>query len=426
MKRIPPKLLVAVYNNTKAYPDLDDVAKRLKITPRRLLKELAALSDQHRKHLSGRNLPAIPISEGALDKESGPWTKEQCIAELLRVVNLDLEKVVNRNYFRVHGRIRESVWNQHFGTFLEFKRQANITLSRSQHKLEREIAKHASVDHYRNISVERQDWGDKYQRPMFKRFKTALIFSDIHDKEVDRFYKRVLHDTNRRLQSDYLILGGDGLDLPEFGKYTVDPREWDVTGRISYMMHEFIKPLRNDNPKAQFDWIEGNHEARLIRHLADASPAMRAILADLHGMTVQRLFGLDTYEINYIARADLAAWTVRDHKKELASNYKIYEQQMVVHHYPYAQKMGMPGVNGHNHKHQVWPHYSPLYGPYEWHQLGCGHKRSATFCEGEFWGLGFMIAHMDTKSKTTNFEYVPITDHAVVGGKWYTREDSER
>lgn len=428
MKSIPAKLLVAIYNNTKAYPTLDHVAKRLKITERRLQKELEALPDSFRKHLSGRNLLDLPVSEAALDKEDGDWSKEQCIAELRRVVNIDLEKVVTRNYFRVHGRIRESVWNRHFGTFLEFKRQANITLSRPQHKLEREIAKHASVDHYRNMSQERMDWGDRYIRPHThaKRFKTALIFSDVHDKEVDRFWMRVVLDTNRRLQSDYIILGGDGLDLPEFGKYTVDPREWDVTGRISYLKHEFLRPLRQDNPGAQFDYVEGNHEARLLRHLADSSPAMRAILADLHGMTVQKLFGLDEFEINYIARMDLAAWTQRDHQKELASNYKIYDQCLLVHHFPYAQKMGLPGVNGHHHKHQVWPHYSPTFGPYEWHQLGCGHKRSAPYCEGEFWGLGFMIAHIDTKTKYVNFEYIPVTDHAVVGGKWYTRTEAER
>jgi hypothetical protein len=43
--------------------------------------------------------------------------------------------------------------------------------------------------------------------------------------------------------------------------------------------------LREACPDAEIDVIEGNHEAPAAAHLADATPALRAVLADLHGMT---------------------------------------------------------------------------------------------------------------------------------------------
>lgn len=142
-------------------------------------------------------------------------------------------------------------------------------------------------------------------------------------------------------------------------------------------------------------------------------------------MTVSKLLGLDQYEINYVARGDLAAYTQRDHTKELEKNYRIYWDCFLAHHFPHARNMGLPGVNGHHHKHQVWPMFNPIYGAYEWHQLGAGHQRSAEYCEGEKWHTGFAIVHVDTATRAVNIEYIPVTDMAIVGGRWYHRTKEE-
>jgi hypothetical protein len=365
-----------------------------------------------------------PLSE-TLIRKSIEGTPEECIEDLRAMVIANPEKYIGRNYYRVHGEFAESVWNAHFGTFQEFKRQAGITLSRQQHNLERQIAKHASVDHYRKIGEERKSWGDKYSRPNSNRFKTILVASDLHDKEVDPFFLRTFLDTAKRAQPDVISLVGDVFDLPEFGKYTVDPRDWDVVGRISFVHESILSPLREACPNATIDLIEGNHEARLLRLLADATPALRAVLSDLHGMTVSKLLGLERFEINYVAKSDLAAYTQRDFEKEVSNNYRIYFDSVLAHHYPHARSMGMPGINGHHHKHEVWPMFSPIFGAYEWHQLGCGHKRNASYCEGEKWHMGFAMIHVDTHTKATLTEYIPVRDTAVVGGKWYQRMDNE-
>lgn len=349
------------------------------------------------------------------------WTKQDCIDELRRIDALDPEQVVTRNYFRNHSRISESTWNRYFGTFHEFKRQAGLILSRAAHQLEKQIAKHASIDKYREVNEERQSYAENYIKPSNGRYKNVLVCSDLHDIECDEFFLEVLIDTAKRMQPDIIVFNGDIFDLPEFGRYSVDPREWDVVGRIKFVHEEIFTPLREVCPNTQFDFIEGNHEFRLLKHLTDATPALKVVLSDLHDFTIPKLLGLDEFGINYIAKADMSAYMRNDVKKEVSKNYKVYYDSFICHHFPEGKHLGLPGINGHHHKEKIETLYNETYGSYQWVQSGCGHIKDACYTMGEKWSQGFVIAHVDTEELSTIFEVVTISDFAVVGGKYYFR-----
>jgi hypothetical protein len=155
---------------------------------------------------------------------------------------------------------------------------------------------------------------------------------------------------------------------------------------------------------------------------------MRAFLSDLHGMTIAKLFQLDKFEINYIARCDLEAlsWRKKDHDDEVARNYKVFYDCCVAHHYTdEGKRMGLPGFSGHIHRRQVWQMYSPIYGPYEWQQLAGMHVRQASYTDGQRWANGFALVHIHVPTKSVKFEYVDIGDFAVAAGKWYERKPEE-
>jgi hypothetical protein len=306
------------------------------------LRSAAAALGIPESTLRGRIRGAVPLSENQR-KYQADWTADDCIAELQRIAKIDEDKVISRNYFRVHSEISESTWNRHFGTFHEFKRQAGIVLSRHAHGLERAIAKHASKDVQRRMNLEKSGWEDAYLRPSSKRFQTVLVASDIHDIECDPFWRRCFIDTAKRVQPEKVVINGDALDLPEFGKYGVDPREWDVIGRIKWL-HAFLEDIRTACPETEIIYIEGNHEARLIRHLGEATPALKVVLSDLHGFTVPKLLGLDAYQVNYIARMDLAAFSERDMKQELAKNYLVMYDCLMAHHFPGRSQHGRAGL----------------------------------------------------------------------------------
>jgi hypothetical protein len=418
-----------IYNDIQGFPSLSDVAEALNLSYQTIKNKSTVIRNQIKRDPESKlsiitrmnwQKPDVPMSEH--ESKYKDWTPQQCIDELTRIQEGSPDREITRNFFRENSAISDAVWSQHFGTFDEFKRQAGVKLNRQQHQLERQIAKHASVDHYRVMNESRRNYGDTYTRDHPDRFKTIMLCSDLHDIEIDEFFLRVWLDTVARVEPTDVSFVGDIFDLPEFGKYGVDPREWDVVGRIKFAHDKILRPTREAAPDATIDLIEGNHEARMLRMLCDATPAMRAVLSDLHGFTIGKLLGLDEFEMNYHAKLDLAAFTNADLKKGLAANHKIYYESLLAHHFPHARHMGIPGVNGHHHAHNVWPQFNQTFGAYEWHQMGCGHKREASYCDGEKWHTGFAIAHIDTKTKSTVIEYVPVRDFAVVGGKWYYRD----
>lgn len=425
------KDFIRIYNDLENYPTLSSVADELGISIKTVtnkagfIRSLSKTDETAPKVIVRSSRSDMPLSEDT-SRFMGDWGPDECINELRRIAEIDIEKVITRNYFRNHSSISEGTWNRHFGTFLEFKRQAGITLSRQQHGLERNIAKHASVDHYRNINIDRMDWGARYVRPSGKRFQTILVCSDLHDELVDPLYLRVLIDTAKRVQPEIIVLNGDIWDATEFGRYTVDPRSFNVVSKIKFIHENILAPLREACPDTQIDWISGNHEDRLVKHLADSTPAMKVLLSDLHGMTVSSLLGLDKYQVNFIAKSDLSAYTATNIKEEVAKNYKVYFDCYVTNHFPEGINLGMPGTNGHSHKFKVTPCYNEVFGSFSWIQTGCGHIKDASYCQGNKWDMGFLLAHIDTEKKLVNQEYCPVTDFSVVGGQFYYRNENER
>lgn len=405
--------------------DLDEAVRLVKehgtVTKAALASGIADATLRSRiKSVAIRNR-STPLSE-ADDKFRELWGEIECIAELRRIAKIDTDRVVTRNYFRTHAECSESTWNRYFGTFEEYKRQAGITLTRQQHQHERNIAKQASVDHYRVLNHDRREYAESYLKPTGNRWQTILRGSDFHDIECDPFFLSVFLATAKRVQPNVIVLNGDIFDLPEFGRYDVDPREWDVSGRIRFVHENILAPLREACPDAQIDLIEGNHEMRLVRHLADATPAMKAVLSDLHGFTVATLLGLDRYEVNYIAKCDLGTYTAGDLNKELRENQKVYFNSVLAHHFPEGRNLGVPGFNGHHHKFKVWDMYSIDRGSYNWVQSGCGHTRDATYCDGQKWQNEFGLVLVDSEKRHVQHEcFVFSPSFVSVGGRLYQR-----
>lgn len=419
-----------LWNNSAEYPTLKDLAAKTGLAYQ-TIKNRGAL--YRNKIIVGEKLPRLidrtlsPESRSTLPELQHIYvdmTADELISKLKQLWCADPDQPLTRERFRKETGLADSCWNKHFGTFLEFRRQAGLEMTRSQHQVERQIAKHVSSDHYRDFNA-RHEFGQRYLRNTDKNVKVIVGCSDLHDIEIDRFYLRTLIEGCKLIQPDIINLGGDIFDLPEFGKYAVDPREWDVVGRIKFVHEHILKPLREACPDAQIDFVEGNHEFRLLRHLADATPALKAILSDLLGLTVPKLLGLDEFEVNYIARADMAAWDKASQAKEVAKSYIIYDEAVLIHHHPHAKSWGLPGWNGHHHSWKVEHCKHALRGAYPWMQLGCGHRLRASYMEGEFWSMGWNICHVNAVTKSVNMEYVAVTDMAVVGGVYFHRAPGE-
>jgi hypothetical protein len=353
-------------------------------------------------------------------------SKTEIVTEFKRLTNETGKEIISRNFWRSNANFSEHSVYKYFGTWAEFLKTVGAKPTRHQQKIYNDTAKHAAKDRQNAMNVEKASWAGKYLRDTTGTYQSVLVGSDLHDKLCDAFYRRLFIDTARRVQPEYIILNGDIFDLAEFGKYTNDPREYDVLGSIRWV-HGFLADLRAVAPDANIIFVEGNHEFRLLRHLSEASPSMMTLLGDLHGWTVAKLLGLEEFEVNYVAKMDLRAFTESDIKKELRKNYIVLHDALLFEHYPQARNKGYPGSNGHHHKHQVWPGYSPVFDSYEWHQTGGGHRREASYTAGEKWSNGFLLCHMNIHSRRTQMEYIDCTyDHCIIGGQLYERTEDEK
>jgi hypothetical protein len=366
----------------------------------------------------------LPVLSENLEKVHSA-TKYECIEDLRALQAEQEEKHISRNFYRNHGKYADSVWSHYFGTFREFRRQAGIELSRQQHQLEVHTAKHASYDHYSDYyEKEVLPFHNKYNVvPLPGKIKTMLICSDLHDEEIDEFCLEVFIDTCLKTQPDHIVFNGDIYDLYEFSRYSQDPRHCNMEKRFKFVRERIFKPIREACPNAQIDFIMGNHEHRLIKHLADRSPFVRILLGDILDLSFSDIFGLDEFKINWYSKSDLKAFTPRDINNSLKKNYKIFYDCYVVCH-QWDKGFGMSGTNGHHHQVKVESDYSVMKGPTTWVQTPGMHQLDAEYLDNTCkWNLGFLKVYINTETK--NVIQLPISVHsnwAIVEGVLYTKK----
>ena len=376
---------------------------------------------------------SLPQNERALLSERSKKfcieaTKEDCIEDLRSVYQAAFPKDVTRNYYREHGLYSDSTWNQYFGTFLEFRRQAGIELTRHQHKIEKDIAKHASIDHYRKFyNAEILPFYRKYKKEKRNHFiKTIKVVSDIHDIECDEFALSVFIAECERTQPDVIVFNGDIFDLYEFSRYPKDPRHYKLTERFQFVRDRIFRPIRQKCPDAQLDFIVGNHEMRLLKLMADATPDLKVLLSDVMGLKFKDLFCIDEFEINFISKFDLGLFTKQDIREQLKNNYEIYYDCYVVAHEPDNRLFNsMSGTNGHHHQVQMKSNANLNQGSTTWVQTPCLHVKDAEYLKNlSGWNMGFLDVTINLKNKQVIQTPRQIQeDWAEIDGVYYERKE---
>ena len=356
-------------------------------------------------------------------------TTEDLIADLRRVAMEADSAYVSREAYRKHGKYSDSTWDSRFGTFKEFRRQAALELSRGQHKLERQIAKHASEDVVRGFfEVEILPQVGKYKRDQSGRWQTAIVASDFHDASTDPFPLGVFIDTCKRVQPDYIVLNGDVFDLYDFSVFSKDPRHTSLVDAFKFVREFIFSPLREACPDAQIDLVLGNHEHRLLRVLAERTPHLKVILSDLMGITLADLLGLPKYEINLIAKNDLSAYKEADIRVQSRRNHSVYWDCFVCDHYA-DRGYATYGCSGHVHRIDGKGRYPTFRSSADfqsatwWWVNGCMCRVDTEYFQGlTKAGQSFLIVHADTYRKACLPEPIIFGDHSVmVGGQRYQR-----
>lgn len=401
------------------------------VNARRIIDEIFGSYTNFMDAGEKRFYDTLPKAERALLSERAKKfdpsiTKDQCIEDLRFLQSQHPTKYIVRNFYREEGKYSDSTWNQHFGTFHEFRRAAGLELNRHQHRLEKEIAKHAAHDIYRDFyDREILPYLNAYERPIIhtERYKTMMVSSDWHDIDTDPFMAGIFVDTARRIQPHIIVLNGDVFDCYDSSKYDKDIRDLKIVERFKFIHEKLFAPLREACPDTQIDFILGNHEWRIVNMLANKTPNFRVVLSDLMGLSLADVFGLRKYKINLICKVDLGAFTEKDRQNELRKNYKIYYDSYVVSHFKDTGH-GLSGTSGHCHRPNTETYTNSVRGKCSWVETGCMCYTEAEYVpHRDKWTQSFVIAHIDTLEKTVNQEHIIVAGaQAVVHGIRYERK----
>jgi len=156
----------------------------------------------------------------------------------------------------------------------------------------------------------------------------------------------------RELNPDVVVLVGDNLDAPEFGKYRLSPAFALTTQASVDRCATFAAELRACAPEADIIWIAGNHEERITNAALDNLKAAFGLKRgnDKNGLpvlSVPFLCRFDEHRIRYLAGYPASAYWINEKLKVIHGN-RVRSGGSTAHAYLTNEKCSV--LYGHIHR----------------------------------------------------------------------------
>lgn len=89
-------------------------------------------------------------------------------------------------------------------------------------------------------------------------------YEPLHDEAAMEVTRQYCYEN----QPKTIVIQGDNLDVPEFGKFEADGVHFVRTFQLALDgLHKWLARLRAENPNARIVMLEGNHDIRLIKNV---------------------------------------------------------------------------------------------------------------------------------------------------------------
>jgi hypothetical protein len=169
-----------------------------------------------------------------------------------------------------------------------------------------------------------------------------------HDEEALSISMAII----KKLNPDRIIMVGDNLDFPEFGKYRLSPAYAITTQASIDRATTLCAELRAVAPNAVIDWISGNHEERLVNFILDNAKVSfglrRGNTPDSWPcLSVPYLCRFNDYGVNYVAGYPAGQVWINQRLKVIHGN-KVRSNGSTAHAYLNDSKVSV--IYGHIHR----------------------------------------------------------------------------
>lgn len=357
--------------------------------------------------------------------------KKHEIVSNIKEVAAELNEIPGRNNYLKHGKFTMQEILGEFDSFKDAVNAAGLEPVKSKFQKDAEKKLDNRQGKYDDITFMRERFEKelapsvgKHERSLEQNTKvfTIVSCSDLHSQWMDPFCFHVFQDTCKRLKPNVIALVGDICDFYQISSFSKNPRRaMQLQPEINFTKTHVFKKLREGCPDSQIDFFLGNHEWRLFKYLCTEARG----LSTLDALKFDKLFDLDYYKINLVARNSF----VTPSREKDAANRKVYKDKFMLTHgtatvkYPAAKEFdnfGMSGASGHVHRYNIFK-IRNMYGIHQWTSMGCmcrleaGDEYVDTMIK---WNQGFLITHIYKDFVIQ--EYVSIRGgFASSAGKYY-------
>lgn len=205
-----------------------------------------------------------------------------------------------------------------------------------------------------------------------KRLLRAFLWGDTHHPYQDDRAVSIVEQIIRDEQPDVLVHMGDGVDAGDLSlKFKQNPkREYTLQDEIN-MMRFHLARARMAAPDADFFYLEGNHEQRLLRLLWELEGPAQALtqLTEVQKVLAwPKLLGLDQLRVRWVPMAEQS-------KTEILPKWILKHGTVVRNKSAYTAaaewlKYGKSGSSGHTHRLGMFAHRDHN-GNHFWVETGC-------------------------------------------------------
>ena len=194
-------------------------------------------------------------------------------------------------------------------------------------------------------------------------YETAVILPDIqfgyyrdsngdlvstHDETALTIALNIVATSN----PEKVILVGDNMDFPEFGKYRLSPAFAQTTQASIDRATKFSAELRAAAPNADIVWLAGNHEERLPNYVLDNAKAAFGLRRgntpdNWPVLSVPHLCRFDEHRIRYLAGYPASSYWINERIRVIHGD-KVASGGSTAHKYLATSKTSV--VFGHIHR----------------------------------------------------------------------------
>lgn len=249
----------------------------------------------------------------------------------------------------------------------------------------------------------------------------VLLYGDTHHGYHDEKTLAVVQAIAEDHDPHVVVDMGDGVDAGMLSdKFRQDPmRSTGLQYEIDAKRRQLAR-FRLSVPKAEYWYLEGNHEERLRRTLWNLEgPAKALVKLDVvqHKLTWPVLLGLEELGIKFVAYDDQTQTKILP--KFIVKHGTLLGAQSGYSAHRELRKYGRSGASGHTHRlGAVW--HRDHHGQHVWIETGCCANLRPEYEPDPDWQNGCVVLTFDQKTAAVSVEPIEIRNgHTIWRGKVY-------